>query len=347
MKYLILQYPGHSWVYYINSDKLAIAELTLALEKASISFNSIQVETIQNVRYLSFETEKILKNADLDILSRLSFVFAIFEQVKLEDSTYLKPLEKINYEFLDSKVSSLLKYHGKTNELFTKLMINVALLTSDFSYNDDIKLLDPVCGRGTTLFEASIFGFDAYGIEIDSKHVHETSIFFKKYLETERLKHASGKRQIYGDNKSKKIFVHEFEYALSKEDFKFQNKRKEVAIVNGSSKDAYKYFKKPMFHLIVGDLPYGVVHGSTDDVRGFTRNPSELIEDSLSEWIKVLLKGGTIVLAWNTFLVSFDKLSQMFESFGFSVLSQAPYDQFEHMVDKSIKRNIIVAKKGL
>lgn len=43
------------------------------------------------------------------------------------------------------------------------MMINVALLSSDFNYNDRIQLLDPIAGKGTTLFEGAVYGFDTYG----------------------------------------------------------------------------------------------------------------------------------------------------------------------------------------
>ena len=228
------------------------------------------------------------------------------------------------------------------------MMINVALLSSDFDYSENIKILDPVAGKGTTLFEAAVSNFDVYGIEIEPKAVHEVTVFFKKYLEMERLKHSSTKRQVFGTNKSNAVFIQEFEYARSKEEFKSQDLIKKLGIVNGNSKEADKYFKNEDFHLIVGDLPYGIVHGNTGakKTETITRNPSELLSDCIPAWYKVLKKGGVIVMAWNSFLVSRQKLADIFHENGFEVLNQVSYNEFEHMVDKSIKRDILVAKKN-
>lgn len=345
MKYLILQNPGHNRVYYNLADQLALAELQIAANRFTVDVVKVDVELIENVRYLSIETKGNMEQSDLDVVSRLSFVFAIF--LYDEHSKCMKPIRKIDYEFVDQKISSLLKYQGKTNELFTKMMVNVGLLASDCCYEDEISLLDPVAGKGTTLFEALVYGFNAYGIELETGAVHEASVFFKKYLETEKLKHKADQRRIAGTNKNNEIQIKEFEFALTKEAFKSGEGLKKLGMVAGNTSDAHTYFKKPIFNLIVGDLPYGIYHGnrSYESRSGATRNPSELLEECLPGWYKVLKKGGTVVLAWNSFVISPKKLGEIFESNGFSVFGEEPFNKFQHMVDKSIKRDIIVAKK--
>lgn len=347
MEYLILQHPGHNRVYYKSAGKLALAELELACRRLSSPCTDIEMIKVENIPYLSLRIESEISEEDLLMISKLSFVFAIYKREKLEDRNILIPIKKSEYEYLDSKISSLLKYQGKTNELFTKMMINVGLLSSDFAYDEKIQMLDPVAGKGTTLYEGAVYGYDVFGVEIEANSVHESIIFFKKYLEEERIKHRSEKRQIYGKSKSEAIIIHEFDYALSKEDFRDEGKVKKFGLVCGNTNDVNKYFKKNRFHLIVGDLPYGIVHGNTGTHKSSsaTRNPSELLSDCLNEYYKVLKEGGVIVLAWNSFIVSRYQLTKLFMENGFQVLSEAPYDQFEHMVDKSIKRDIIVAKK--
>lgn len=346
-KYLILQHPGHNRVYYNVAGELALAELTIATKRLQVTCTDIGIEEVANVRYLALSTDDAITNDDLAILSRLSFVFAIFEMQACGEHSCLVPIAFINYEYVDGKISSLQKYAGKTNELFTKMMINVGLLTSDFDYNHQIQLLDPVAGRGTTLFEGSVYGFDVMGIEIEPKSVHETCVFFKKYIETERYKHASDKRQVYGKNKAEAVYIKEFEYARNKQEFKSEHQRRKLGIVNGNSAEAANYFKKNSFHLIVGDLPYGIAHGNTGAKKtgSITRNPSELLSLCLPQWSQVLKKGGAVVVAWNAFVVSKQQLAEIFTANGFKVMTEAPYDQFEHMVDKSIKRDIIVARK--
>lgn len=347
MQYLVLQHPGHNRVYYNSADKLALAELEIACSKFSVSCKEIKVVEIENIRYLSFETKELLSENDFQILSRLSFVFAIYSLEELNDKTCLIPARKTDYKYLDEKIGTLFKYQGKTNELFTKMMINVGLLSSEFDYTDHISLLDPVAGKGTTLFEGAIYGFNVFGIEIEAKFVHETSVYFKKYLEAERLKHKIEKKQVSGSGKSNAIMMQKFDYARSKQEFKQKDLVKELGLICGNSQDAVKYFKHERFHLIVGDLPYGIVHGNSGAKKttAGTRNPSELLNDCLPGWNKVLKTGGVIVVAWNAFVVSKQKLIDIFKGNGFDVLSDRPYDSFEHIVDKSIKRDIIVARK--
>lgn len=346
MQFLILQNPGHNRVYFEQSDKLAFAELKIAGKNLSEKIDNIKSEKIAGVRYISFEKESELTNSDIFIISKLSFTFAIFNLISEGGIKKLIPVNILNYEYLDKKLSSILKYQGKTNELFTQMMVNVAVHSSDFSMSDQITLLDPVAGKGTTLFEGLIYGFSCYGIEKEAKFVHETSVFFKKFLQKERLKHLNQKRQVSGSSKKDKNEMFEFEFAKDKELFKDENKRKKLGIVCGKSQESHKYFKKPTFNLIVGDLPYGIFHGNTNaNGAAKSRNPKDFLKDSIPEWIKVLKTGGCIAISWNSFLISYQEIKNLFSHFGLNPLNSNPYDSFEHMVDSSIKRDLIVAKK--
>ncbi|WP_439182071.1 TRM11 family SAM-dependent methyltransferase [Carboxylicivirga taeanensis] len=347
VKYLILQNPGHNRVFYKEAGELAAAELSIASQRLSVECTDIATQEVAGVRYITLSCNDDLSEADINILSRLSFVFAIFHQFGIFAEDGLLPIPFAKYEYLDSKISTLQKYPGKTNELFTKMMVNVALLASDFTYDDAISLLDPISGRGTTLNEAAVYGFNAFGVEIEHKSVHENQVFFKKHLQNERLKYLSDRRMVYGKKKSEAIYIDEFEYANSKEAFKDETQRKKLGVVNGNAQDVDKYFKKNSFNLIVGDLPYGIAHGNSGANKSSTgtRNPLELIRTGLPAWKAVLKTGGTMVLAWNSFVLAKNRLAEVFEQQGLKVLNEAPYDGFEHMVDKSIKRDIIVVKK--
>lgn len=257
----------------------------------------------------------------------------------------LIPIALPEVHYIHPKISSLLKYRGKTNELFTKMMIHIAMLSSDYKLDSNTRLLDPIAGRGTTLYEASFYGMHAYGIEIEPKSVQEATLFFRKYLETEHIKHKLEKRAIAGQNKLNAQYIHDFKYALSKEEMKDEKLVRHLAFVGGRTQDAKSYFKKAQFHLIVGDLPYGVLHGNKNQGSDFTRNPTTLLTESIGEWKKVLLVGGVVVMAWNAFLINRHKMIKLFEEAGYQVLNEPLYQDFEHMVDQSIKRDIIVAKR--
>jgi tRNA G10 N-methylase Trm11 len=226
-------------------------------------------------------------------------------------------------------------------------MINIAIHSSDFNFDDTLELLDPVAGKGTTLFEAATFGFHAFGIEVEGNALQEGQTFFKKFMEQERFKHSRSKRVIYKNQESRPAEITEFGYAINKDDFKNEATRKHLGMIHGASKEAHKYFKKERFHVIVGDLPYGIKHGNKGGkVYGSpTRNPADLVIECLPEWKKVIRKGGSIVLAWNSHLINRKNLGEIFQQEGFELMTEGAYAQFEHRVDSAIKRDVIVARK--
>jgi tRNA G10 N-methylase Trm11 len=345
--YAILQDPGHNRVYYSRSQALALAELKIACRRFETPCKDVKMLSIAAINYLSFEAHNELSEHDLKILSRLSFVFALFQYSQINGKTYLTPVVQHNYRYIDPKISSILKYPGKTNELFTRMMINVALLSSDFAYDDDIKLLDPIAGRGTTLFEGSVYGYDVFGIELEKKSVHEASVFFKKYLEKERYKHDVSRKKFNGKDRADSSNIMEFAYAQSKEEFKSAHLRKQFSLVEGNTTEADRFYKNNNFNIIVGDLPYGVAHGNVAGKKqtSITRNPKELLSASLAAWNRVLKKGGALVLSWNKFVLPKDEIIHLMSRHNFEVITESPYDEFEHRVDMMIKRDIVVARK--
>ena len=273
----------------------------------------------------------------MDKISELSFVLGIFEQ----KNELLKPIAKTNIEFVNNNISSLLKYSGKTNEYFTKLMINIAANLID--KNENINLLDPICGKGTSLYEGLIKGYNCYGIEIASKVVEEIFIFLKKFLEKERYKFNSKKEKFSGENKSFKAEKFIFEINKNKENKDF----KHFEVVSANTFFTDKIYKKSFFDIIVGDLPYGVKHSniSNEKQNSFTRNPKELLEKSLDSWKNVLNENGILVISWNTFLLKREDFKNLLTSKGFKVIENENLLSFEHRVDQAINRDIIVAKK--
>ncbi len=247
---------------------------------------------------------------------------------------------------MNDDVNTILKYSGKTNELFTRMMLNVGLLSGSFFGATGISVLDPVAGKGTTLFEAAASGWNAYGVEIGEKPVHEMCVFFRKYLETGKFKHVVAQERISGEEKRFKSEMTRFEYSASKEAQKAGAKQI-LCMVEGDSQYADRYFRREQFHLIVGDLPYGVQHGSHSQAASpsLTRNPRELVKACLPAWLEVLKPGGTIVLAWNQFVLDREAFASVFRIKGLTVLNDTPYDKFLHRVDQAINRDIIVVRK--
>lgn len=344
--YAILANPGHNRVYFEASKKLSLAELEIACRRFSVKCSDFALTDIEGVLYLTFNTEEPLSKEDLAWLSRLSFTYAIFELRKKGSEVVLIPIRKTASYYFNDDLSTILKYTGKTNELFTRLMINVAVLSSDYYNTRDINLLDPVAGKGTTLFESLIAGYNSYGIEINPNVVHEAAVYFKKYLENGKYKHTLKKERMRGEGKSFTANFYKFEFAKSKEDFK-EDKALKLCLVAGDSRYSNRLFRKKMFHIIVGDLPYGVQHRnvSKQNQPTITRNPKELLSHCLPSWIESLKSGGVIVLAWNKFVLSREEIVDIFSRHNLDVFNDSPYTNFEHRVDQAINRDIIVAKK--
>jgi tRNA G10 N-methylase Trm11 len=343
MTYAILYNPGHNRVYFEASLNLSVSEFSIAAQRFSTECENLRRQNIFGIDYLTFETKKELSAADIKILSDLSFVYALYRIDNFNGDIYLKPIKRTREEFVDESISTILKYTGKTNEIFTRMLINIAFYSQNNKEN--IKLLDPIAGKGTTLYEGLIKGFNVYGIEIGQRAVNESYHYVKRFLETERYKYSSIK--ISGPNKSFSALRHTFKTARTKEEFKNKN-TKTIELIAGNCLYADKYYKKNYFDIIVGDLPYGVQHGNVTNEKqsSLTRNPAELLKTCLPSWLKVLKTNGVIVLSWNSKVLSRKKIEKLFKEQGLIIKNDDHYLQFEHRVDQSISRDIIAAQKS-
>lgn len=346
MIYGLMTNPGHNRVYYEASKSMALAELEIACRCFETQCRDLAPIEVEGISLVSFRAEHPLTEKDMLLLSRLSFVFAIFALEPREDGYVFLPIRKRRTGVMNDDVNTILKYSGKTNELFTRMMMNVGLLSGSFGGEPHISVLDPVAGKGTTLFEAAISGWNACGIEIGEKPVHEMCVFFRKYLETGKFKHVMAQERISGEDKRFRSEMTRFEYSVSKEAQKAGVKQV-LCMVEGDGQYANHYFRREQFHMIVGDLPYGVQHGSHSQTvsPSLTRNPRELVKACLPAWLEVLKPGGTIVLAWNQFVLERETFASVFRIKGLTVLNDPPYDKFMHRVDQAINRDMIVVRK--
>jgi len=342
VKYAILQNPGHNRVYFSSSGKLAKNELAaLFSNNINNTITEIKEELFGGVEYITFSAENKLSEEDAILLSRLSFVYAIFE---VRDNLFL-PVNKNHSYFFGDDLNMILKYSGKTNEIFTRMMINLAVFASGFKYKflENLNLLDPVCGKGTTVFDGLICGYNSYGIELSDKLINESSQFLKKYLETGKYKHNLKKEKISGISHDKKPFKsqrHLFELSKNKSDQK-ENKSLACEFIDGDTVNANKYYKKNMFHIIVGDLPYGIQHENNAGGNKM-RNPVNLINAAVPVWTEILKPGGAIVLSWNTFLLKREEFERVFSG---NKLDVADFGDFSHRVDQAIYRDVVVGVK--
>ncbi|MBE3101414.1 MAG: SAM-dependent methyltransferase [Firmicutes bacterium] len=341
-KYGILMYPSYNRVYFQSSKTLAVAELTVANNRLSQPCLDIGQNELAGVDYITFNTEKPINDEDIKILSRLSFVYAIYE-ISEQDKLVLYPIAVNAMAYFDDDLVTILKYSGKTNEAFTKLLVNIGWLTSDSFNNEKIHLLDPICGKGTSLYQGLIYGFNVSGIELDRMAVQQATTFFTKYLKTKRYKHKVSQSKI-SENGKKICEVTKYEMANTKDAYK-GGETLNAEFLRGDTVQTAKFIKKNSIDIIVGDLPYGIQHGSNTQSGSFTRNPEGLLKEALPQWQKVLKLGGTLVLSWNTFVLKKENIADIMNASGLTVISGEPYDNFTHRVDQAIIRDIIIGKK--
>jgi DNA modification methylase len=342
-KYGILMYPSYNRVYFQTSKFLAISELEAANFRLPYPCEQIEHETIKGVDYITFNTVQPLDQDSLSIISRLSFVYALF-YINQQQEYFFEPVEKKQEEYFEDDILTILKYSGKTNETFTKLMVNLGWLASDFYYDNNINLFDPMCGKGTTLFQGLVYGFNVFGVEIDKKSVQQCTSFLTRYLKTKKYKHKLSQRKMSENNK-RLCEIYEYELAKTKEEYKSKNILA-VKIVRGDTLNTSKFFKKNFAHLLVCDLPYGIQHGSSTTTGDFTRNPEKLLMDAIKQWYIILRHGGTLTLSWNTYVFKKEQLAHLLMESGFKVVSEHGFESFRHRVDQAIIRDIIVAKKS-
>lgn len=338
-KYAILCYLSDK----DNFDEIILLELGAILHSNDINIKNLRYENIAKIPYIVFECQEELTDNMLTSISRLSLFFAIFEMV----GELLMPISAHPDYAFDLNIPSMLKYQGKTNERFTRLMINLAYAVSKSTTGERApKLLDPVAGKCTTLYDGMMLGFDVYGIEIRNKYFVESSNFITKYMQKAKYKHKVKKEKI-SDKKAKKVAeAFSMEYARKKDDF-YAGNVNTIKIINGDTSQVHDYIKKNSIDMMVGDLPYGVQHGSRskDRNKAMSRNAVSILEDSIANWQRVLRKKGALVLSFNEFTTPKDDMVKVLENAGMTVLKENIYNNYQHMVDSSIKRDLVVAVK--
>lgn len=330
--YWILPHPGFSAVFFDASEGLSMAELTLCLRTLKVGCAGPRAEARAGLRWYAFDVEAALAGEDLRSLSQLSSLYALF----VADGTLLSPVETQRDTPFPDDLSAILKYTGKTNALFTRLMLHLAALSLPARPAGPLRLLDPVCGKGTTLFEAAMRGWDAAGIEIVQKAAHEAAVYFEKYLQTGRWKHALKKVKSHGAP------TWQFAYARDKEGLKARPGH--LTLIAGDAKIADQYYGKDAFDILAGDLPYGVAHGNIAGA-SMSRSPKALLSACLPAWHRTLRPGGVLALSWNTFVLSTVDMVALLSAHGFRCLTDPPYDALAHRVDAAIRRDIAIAVK--
>lgn len=332
MRYALLVSPSSNRVYAQSAPALAVAELRAVGQLAlGDRIGDVRQQTLGSVDYVTFEAEEPAP-ALVGWLSNLAATFALF---RLENDGRLAPLDLARWDVLDSDLLTIQKYAGKTNESFTKLLLNVTLAASAFAgERRALSVLDPLCGRGTTLNQALSYGFHATGVEVDKKDFEAYTTFIQRWVKDHRLKHTAVLGSVKGLPKL------DLELGVSKERFKAGDTLR-LGYISADTHDVAHVFSPRSFDLVVTDAPYGVLHGAHSGA-ATARKPHELLESALPIWRAALRAGGAIGIAWNTLVLRREKLLQMLDQAGLKAVTLP--ESFEHRVDSSIQRDLVVAR---
>lgn len=340
-RYAILANPGHNRIYFETALKIAISELEAISGAYGMNIENIEEGGTGLPASISFSTEKELTDDDFKVLGASSIYYALFEIV---DGGLLRPISVIDFHTFPESMVQILKYNGKTNEQFTRLMVNLAVAACKTD-SKSITLFDPMCGKGTTLYEGFIRGYNVKGVEINSQWYQEIQNFLLRFLKEGRYKHKSQKSR-KNDDKSRKIAdTFTLNAASTKEKFK-KDELQVFELLNADTRISNKILKKKSCDILISDLPYGVQHGSKNKEEvSMDRSPIELLKIAIPSWYEIVKFKGSVVLSYNEFTMKYEEVAEILREAGFKVLDESPFNNYIHRVDQSINRNVIVAIK--
>lgn len=340
-RYLLLTAPAANRVYADKAADMVAAELTVLGRAALGRELTVEPDTVAGVDYLALDTDE-LSDSDLAFLGLTSAFLALFEQ----EGQLLRPIAVPSPERYPSDLLTILKYQGKTNEQFTRLVLNVTAASTahpERVLNRGLRVLDPVCGRGTTLNQALMYGLDTVGVDVDSKDFQLYSAFLTTWLKDRRFKHTASTTPVRRD-KSVLAKKYEVTFAEDKADYA-AGRTQTLTFFNGDTLRTKELVRPGTVDVVVADLPYGVQHGSRGP-NGLIRSPLDLLTAALPGWAATLRPGGAIGLAWNVRVAPRADVASALERAGLTVLGGPGYDDFAHKVDRSITRDVVVARKA-
>jgi len=305
--YTFLLWPHANVRYRAEAQKLAQAELQIILNSCAPEAAVTPVEHL-GMPALSIEAPAPLPEPALERLRRHSLLFGLY----LNDGDKLVPVAGRAAARLGEDLPGILKYKGKTNELFTQMLINVGLYSAPLRTPDDtVRFLDPMCGRGTSLFIAANLGYEATGSDIDRAALKEGEQFLKRYFEYHRMKHAFQRSSLTVNGKSAPCARFTFE-------------DQSLSFVELDAANVRKCFGAGRFHVIACDLPYGVQHSTK------ASNAEGLLARALPAWREALVPGGAVAVSFNAQTAKRDNILQAMQR------------EFSHWVEQAVTRDVAV-----
>ena len=336
MRYSMLIKPHANIRYQQSLQSLALTELFCVLKSWGVE-SVPRLETMGGKPWLTFEADALPEGAWPVISANAGCCMAAEEK-----DGWLRPVEGGLPAYYPEELPQLLKYKGKTNADFTLMLIHCAKAASAFARADaPLTVLDPMCGKGTTLFSALMEGHNALGIDVDQKALNEADTYFARSLKLHRFKHKREESSLT----VAKGGVRAVQYSVSStpEAWKAGDKRT-LRMLHGDLGLLPQALPKAGCHIAVADLPYGVQHAPSEGAR--MASLEKLVDKTARVCYDMLKKGGAVALSFNTFTLQRKQVVEALEKAGFTAMTQAPYDEFEHWVEQAVNRDAVIAVKN-
>jgi hypothetical protein len=318
--------PQRSTQYADLTRILAPCELQLAPLDAQLAEDPLT--HLGSQAYLQFELpeEPSPEQArELGMLAMTSAFFVRHDGLGGIQGPLLQPIETGFSPTLPRELMMARRYRGKTNELFTHYLCNVARYSSALAQRpwETLRLFDPLAGGGTTLFAALMLGASVAGVEQKPKDVQTTTAFIRQFTREQGISCQESKAKLKGIGQR-------WTFTLGQE-------QQTCLVAQGDTANAQALISGFRPHLIVGDLPYGIQHKG---------QLAALLENSVPMWEALLPPSGALVLAWESRRFPRPEMIELIQWSGvLTVLDEPPYNQMAHRVDRVIKqRDVIVAR---
>ena len=324
--------PQKSTQYAALASALAPHELRLSLLGDQIA--EIRPLSLGGQEYLQFDLLKELTEAqarELGTLAMTSAFFVYYEKVGRVSGPLLRPIETHFEPALPPELAMARRYRGKTNELFTFFLCNLARFSSALARRpwSTLRVFDPLAGGGTTLFAALILGASVAGVEHKARDVESTVSFLHQFVREQGIAcQEKGERL--------KQVGRRWRFSFGQADVSAEATQQCIMAL-GDTADSAALISGFKPHLIVADLPYGIQH------RGELHS---LLTRALPVWASLLPPSGAMVLAWESSRFPRSDLIALVESLSpLTVLNDPPYNALAHRVDRVIKRrDVLVAR---
>jgi len=338
--YALLPRASANRVYARTALQLVQAELRFVGERL---FDGLVADVTEarlgGVDYLVVDCgARSLDPFALAVVSNVSSLHALFEV----RGDALVPVEVTPRALVDDDITTIQRYAGKTNEQFTHLLVNVTLAAAAGAFarlldEAPVRLLDPLCGRGTSLNQAVVYGIDAYGVEIDKPAFEAYTQFIVTWLKDKGLKHHVERAHL---KRGREAPARRISITYGR---KGSDVRHVLDVVQDDTVNAADHVKRRSVDVVVADLPYGVQHANRAGPGRASRSPDELLRVALPVWAELLRPGGAIGLSWNLRTLDRERLHELVVAAGLDPVAPVDDQSFVHRVDRSITRDVLVA----